>query len=129
MEMGLGRMQADTHPNHTRSKKGTLCRNGRRDGVAGTLKANKERVPLGVDLAAIMGLKHLTQHTAVLRTQVTVRGTVPPRQLRRALDIAEQEGHRPARQTSIHNARSYADPGRLFGVTAGRDRALTISPR
>ena len=41
MEMGLGRMQADTHPNHTRSKKGTLGRNGRRDGVAGTLKANK----------------------------------------------------------------------------------------
>ena len=84
MEMGLGHMQADTHPNHTRSKKGTLGRNGRRDGVAGTLKANKERVPLGVDLAAIMGLKHLTQHAAVLRTQVTVRGTVPPRQLRRA---------------------------------------------
>jgi hypothetical protein len=89
MEMALGRMQADTNPNHTRSKKGTLCRNSRRDGVAGTLKANKARVPLGVDLAAIMGLKHLTQDAAVLRTQVTVRGTVPPRKLRRALDIAE----------------------------------------
>ena len=82
MEMGLGRMQADTHPNHTRSKKRTLGRNGRRDGVAGTLEGDEERVPFGVDLAAMMGLKHLTQHAAVLRTQVTVRGTVPPRKLR-----------------------------------------------
>jgi hypothetical protein len=31
--------------------------------------------------------------------------------LGRALDVAKEEGHCPARQTSIHTARSYAESG------------------
>ena len=78
MEVRLSGVQADTHPYQTRVKKRTLCCNSCRDGIVGTLEADKERVALRIDLASVMSLKHLAQHATVLRAQVTVRGTVPP---------------------------------------------------
>jgi len=78
MKMGLGRMQADPHANHARGKKCTLHGYSRRDGIERTLEADEKRVPLGIDFASMMSLKHLTQHATVLRTQVTVCDAVPP---------------------------------------------------
>jgi hypothetical protein len=108
MKMRVGGVQAHPHAHPVHGNERTLGGDGRRHGIARSLESDKEGIALGIDLVPMMGLKSFAEDTTMLRAQVTVRGTVPARQLRRALDVAKQESHRPVRQTSIHTARWYA---------------------
>ena len=74
--MRLGRVRADPRPNGARLDEHTLRRDGRRDSIARLLETDKERVPLGIDLASMMGREYLPQDAAVLRAQVTIRRAV-----------------------------------------------------
>jgi hypothetical protein len=109
MKVRLGGMQANSHPHPVCGNERALGGDGRRHGIGSTLETDEEGVPLGIDLVPTMGLKRFAEDTTMLRTQVTVRRTMPARKLRRAFDVAKQEGHRPARQTSVHTARWYAE--------------------
>src|SRR5215218_5892215 len=111
MKMRLGGVQAHSHPHCVRGNERTLGGDSRRDGIGRTLENDKEGVAFGVHLVSTMGLQRFAEETAMLRAEVTVRGAVPARKLRRALDVAKEEGHCPARQTSIHTARWYAESG------------------
>src|SRR4051794_28507954 len=111
MKMRLGRVEPHSHPHCVIGKKRTLGSDGRRDGIGGALEDDKEGIALGIDLVSAMGHDRFAKETAVLRANITVRGTMPTRKLRRALDVAEEDSHRPARQTSTHNVRSYAEAG------------------
>jgi hypothetical protein len=102
-------MQAHSHPHPVCGNERTLGGDGRRHAIGRTLETDEEGVPLGIDLVPMMGLKRFAEDTTMLRTQVTVRGAMPARKLCRAFDVAKQEGHRPARQTSVHTARWYAE--------------------
>ena len=107
--MRLRGMYAHSHPHPVCGNERPLGGDCRRHGIGRTLEADEEGVPLGIDLVPPMGRKRFAQDTTMLRTQITVRRTMPARKLRRALDVAKQERHRPARQTSIHPARCYAE--------------------
>ena len=95
--MRLGCVQADSYLHAVYGNERTLGGDGRRNGVGRARETDEERVPLGIDLVPIVGLEHLAEHATMLGTQVTVRGTMSTRKLRGAFDVAEQEGHRPAR--------------------------------
>ena len=106
--MRVGGVQAHPHPHRFQGNERTLGGDGRRDGIARALESEKEGIALGIDLVPLMSVKRFAEDTTMLSTQVTVRGTVPSRKLRRAFDVAKQKGHRPTRQTSVHTARCYA---------------------
>jgi hypothetical protein len=108
MKMRLGGVQAHSYPQRVRGNERTLGGDGCGDGIGRTLENDKEGVALSVDLVSTMGLQRFAEETPMLRAEVTVGGTVPARKLRRALDVAKEESHGAAWQTSIHTARWYA---------------------
>ena len=105
--MRLGGVHAHSHPHCVRGNERTLGGDSRRDGISRTLENEKKASP-SASTSCPRWASNASRRTAMLRAEVTVRGTVPTRKLRRALDVAKEESHRPARQTSIHTARWYA---------------------
>ena len=70
-----------------------LAGNGSRDGALGTAERDEERVALRVDLAAVVLCEGFAQDPAMVVEGLTVE--LPPEeleQLRRALDVCEEEG-------------------------------------
>src|SRR3954452_23857332 len=93
MKMRLGRVEPHSHPYGVIGKKRTLGSDGRRHGIGSTLENDKEGIALGVDLLSAMRHDRFADETTVLRANITVRGTMPTRKLRRALDVAEEDRH------------------------------------
>ncbi|HKV86765.1 MAG TPA: hypothetical protein VJT78_02075 [Candidatus Dormibacteraeota bacterium] len=90
-------MQSHASPNRSAGERPlTILRGGHRVGRA--RERNKEGIPLGVNLDAVMARERLTQSTAVLSQRVGISFTQFVEQPRRSLDVREQEGHSPARE-------------------------------
>ena len=71
---------------------------GRGHRVLRARKRDEERVALGVHLATAVGGDGRSHDLLVLRLQPGVRGAQPREQLRRALDVGEQEGDGAGRE-------------------------------
>src|SRR5439155_17670794 len=101
---GLARVQAHSHldleagiPVLVRQRRLRGCCRG--DGSAGAAEDGEERVPLVVDLDSPRGLERLLEQAVVDREELPIAVTAERLQeLRRALDVREQEGHGPGRK-------------------------------
>jgi len=130
VKVRLRSVQADSHAHCVRGNERTLGGDGRRHGIPRALENDEEAVPFGIDFLSAMCPEYFAEDAAVLRAEVTERGAVPTRKVGRALDVAEEERHGSARQTSIHTARWYAE--REFrhserGVSTGRSAGRACS--
>src|SRR5712691_7329216 len=110
-------VQAYAHPDLNAlwpgvSSNGTLRRQRRGGGVRGAVEGNEEAIARGINLAAIRHLEGSTQQAPVLRQQVCVAITQVLQETRRALIVAEQEGHRSRWQVR-HACFLYTDPAAL----------------
>ena len=97
----LSRVEA--HPDAQVCPVGPLVRGERllrrdrgRDGVAGALEAEEERVALRVDLLTATGGELVADQAPVLREHLGVPVSEPLQELRRAGDVREDEGDRAA---------------------------------
>lgn len=63
------------------------------EGVAGSRKCKEERVTLRVDLNALVCAERLTNYSAMLRDQVSVKFAEALQQDRRRLYVAEDKGN------------------------------------
>jgi hypothetical protein len=70
----------------------------RGDRVARAGEGDEERVVLGVDLAAVVLDERRAQQALILANDIGPAVAQPRQQPRRALDVAEQERHGPARK-------------------------------
>ena len=90
------------------------------DGSGRGREADEERVALRVDLGAIVGRERLAEHAPVFgERDVVPRGSELAQKAGRALDVREEERHRPGRSRVAH-------PSKYAGLGTGRiDRSLT----
>ncbi len=97
-------MQA--HPHRDRAgREHLLPRDRGRDRACRRREGDEERVTLRVDLDAAVRCEHGTQRATVLGQRLGVRiGPELLQQARRALDVREQERHRPRRQVTPHES-------------------------
>jgi len=107
VKMRFGGVQAHPHPHHVSGRKRALRGNGRRNRIDRTLEDDEESVALGIDFASTMRPEGFAEKTAMLRAEIAVRGAVPAQKVRRALNVAKEKSHRPARQPATHSARWY----------------------
>jgi len=74
----------------------------RADRFRRSREGDKERVALGVDLHSVMSREGRAEHPAVLVKLLGVRITDLAQQLRRALDVGEEQGDHAGREITRH---------------------------
>ncbi|MEO5576450.1 MAG: hypothetical protein ABIR67_08875 [Gaiellaceae bacterium] len=100
-EPGLTAVKPHAHldrPSHER----LLRYGGGGHGIRGSGERHEERVALGVDLDAVVGAKSLPEEPAVLVECGRVLVAEFVEELRRALDIGEEERDDTRGKTSVH---------------------------
>ena len=104
-----------------------LARGG--DGSRRGRKGDEEGVALGVDLDAAVGGEGVAQEAAVLGQRIGVAlGAEGVEQLRRALDVGEQEGDRAGWKVARHVADD-AKPLRIGQCAPGSGSAARVRAR
>jgi hypothetical protein len=98
----FARVESHPDPNVDRlrpdvGRNGALCLNRTEHRIDGPWKGNEERVALSVDLEPVPFGEGATEDAALLGQHRRVLAAQPLEQPRRALDVGEQEGDRPAR--------------------------------
>jgi hypothetical protein len=93
----LAGVQTDADPELVSFRPGvgcerTLCLRGSGRGLARRLEGGEEPVALGVEHVTAVALEGLPEELAVPRELLGIPIPQPPKQTRRALDVAEQEG-------------------------------------
>ena len=115
----LPRMQPHPHA-HPAARKGCLRICSRRHSVRRAREDDEERVPLRVDLDSVVAAPGFSQDAVVLGQHVGVLVTDLLQQPGRALDVGEEECHRPGRKLGVHPAILSRPGARRQRVTAGR---------
>jgi hypothetical protein len=99
---GCAGVQTHSHRDRPRRER-SLPSSGGGDGPSGGREGDEERIPLGVDLHTPLGGERVPQEAAVLGERLRVDvGPELPQEARRALDVSEQERHRPGGQVPRH---------------------------
>src|SRR6266516_7725111 len=93
-------------------------------GVLCGAKDDEECVALGVDLVAVMRIERSAQHAAVVREQLWVELSRTLEQLRRALDVGEEQGDGAARSVD-HRGLNYRAERAKLEAPAVKVRAAT----
>ena len=117
----------EAHAHGDRAPASACCPAGRCDRARRGREGDEERIPLGVDLDSAVVGERRPEHAAVLGERLGVRGRAESaEQARRALDVREQERHRPARQLGAHHDSIPVAPLRV--VRRRRSRRGRASP-
>jgi hypothetical protein len=94
----------DAHAHAERpGRKSLECSAGRPQGARRGREGNEEGIALRVDLDALARRERLTQSAAMFLQRLRVLlGPELVQQLRRTLDVREEERHRPRRELGPH---------------------------
>ncbi len=100
---GLAGVQSHAHADDlsawpVRGRMRTLCFYRRGHGVSCAREGEEECVSLGIDLDAVVGTESATSDSSMRGQDVGILVAEPLEQLRRVLDVGEEERHRPSRQ-------------------------------
>jgi len=115
----LTRVQPHAHPDRALRER-ALAVLGGGDGIGRAAEGDEERVTLRVHLDAVVVGKRRAKTTPVLEQGLPVVVAELVQQLRRALDVREQQRHHAGRKIARHRTRSWRDAAPLSSRQTSR---------